>query len=497
MPTSAADIESAGHYQPFVSFQKWIDFDHSRGISPNVMRLDAALRSFTESTTAAQSQVVERVNKRLARQAAAESVAVEGFYELKPGESRSIAVDAANWQQILSRQSDVGEMLFSSQLDAFDYVSLHIQEGSLVTERFVRELHEISCKAQDTYTVHVPNASGGYTEQQRALRKGEYKDEQNVVTQRGGNTFWYCPPELVPVEMSRFIDELRSSRFVEFQPQYQIAYAHYALVHIHPFSDGNGRVARALASYYSQLAFGVPFIVYSDRKQTYFQALEATGRGDWQMLTEYVEDRTILTLDFARREVNSTGANTPEAQTAHLIATIEKHRGEVVANLLEVSQSVRTVLEQKVRSAVAKISDITKDSGVRYTVEDGTRYDNPGGVGYGVAAPITKLIVSFAAIPEAYARTLFYTLYTTDVAERFCVEVAVADGTLSFYIGGDGRHNGTDSLGLQYEDCHPTLTSGTVDQIDLLVDSAIAATIARLQEKMHLILRRAGRLDPP
>src|SRR5690606_16344396 len=52
--------------------------------------------------------------------------------------------------------------------------------------------------------------------------------------------------------------------------------AHFDLVSIHPFYDGNGRTARLLMNYI-QAYFSLPVsIVFSEDKADYFEALERT-----------------------------------------------------------------------------------------------------------------------------------------------------------------------------------------------------------------------------
>ena len=52
--------------------------------------------------------------------------------------------------------------------------------------------------------------------------------------------------------------------------------AHFDLVTIHPFYDGNGRTSRLLMNYL-QLYFGLPMsIVFKEDKAAYFEALQQT-----------------------------------------------------------------------------------------------------------------------------------------------------------------------------------------------------------------------------
>jgi hypothetical protein len=71
----------------------------------------------------------------------------------------------------------------------------------------------------------------------------------------------------------------------------QAAWAHYALVAIHPFADGNGRVARALASVFLYRRPGVPLVIFADQKDTYLDALEEADAGRPVDFLHFILDR--------------------------------------------------------------------------------------------------------------------------------------------------------------------------------------------------------------
>jgi Fic family protein len=81
----------------------------------------------------------------------------------------------------------------------------------------------------------------------------------------------------VPALMKSFVEEV-NKRFAEaatFKEKCEAAfYAHYQLVTIHPFADGNGRTSRLLMNYILA-AFDLPiFYVYKNNRISYIQALE-------------------------------------------------------------------------------------------------------------------------------------------------------------------------------------------------------------------------------
>ncbi len=94
------------------------------------------------------------------------------------------------------------------------------------------------------------------------------------------------------------MQELRSDLFLSAHPVVQAAYAHYCLVVIHPFSDGNGRVARAIASAFTYRAISMPIVVLSEQKQLYLDSLEQAVRGDYQAFVDFMMARSLETIQM-------------------------------------------------------------------------------------------------------------------------------------------------------------------------------------------------------
>lgn len=79
---------------------------------------------------------------------------------------------------------------------------------------------------------------------------GQYRKTQVVVrnSQTGEITFRPPPAIEVPFLMSAFLEWVNTAGPEEVHPALKAGVAHYELVRIHPFLDGNGRVGRALAT---------------------------------------------------------------------------------------------------------------------------------------------------------------------------------------------------------------------------------------------------------
>jgi len=116
------------------------------------------------------------------------------------------------------------------------------------------------------------------------IRTGEYRDEDmQVVSGAFGKEtvhFQAPPPERVKTEMDAFLDWLSVPDGAD--PIVRAALAHFRFVTIHPFGDGNGRIARAISDmmlaqaeksslrYYSMSAQ-----IMAERKR-YYEILEET-----------------------------------------------------------------------------------------------------------------------------------------------------------------------------------------------------------------------------
>ena len=79
---------------------------------------------------------------------------------------------------------------------------------------------------------------------------GEFRKIQNYVENNKTKEVVYTPPPAseVPILMLELVDWLRSDNAKQLSPLLKSGIAHYQLVTIHPFLDGNGRTARALAN---------------------------------------------------------------------------------------------------------------------------------------------------------------------------------------------------------------------------------------------------------
>ena len=105
----------------------------------------------------------------------------------------------------------------------------------------------------------------------------------NVTAGVGGRS--YMNYSKVPAKLAEFCEKLNSERAqastMSVDELYQISFdAHYNLVTIHPWADGNGRMARLVMNML-QFEFGlIPTKILKEDKEEYIKALVATREDD-------------------------------------------------------------------------------------------------------------------------------------------------------------------------------------------------------------------------
>ena len=142
-----------------------------------------------------------------------------------------------------------------------------------LTQHFIRTLHKTLLR--EDYTVYRTLPGGVQTSY--VIHAGQYKTRPNSVITRYGDRFEYATPEETPALMSDLVDWYNDAeRSGKFTPIELAAIFHYRYIRIHPFEDGNGRIARLMVNYIL-IRHDYPMIVVRSRKKKeYLEALHRT-----------------------------------------------------------------------------------------------------------------------------------------------------------------------------------------------------------------------------
>ena len=142
---------------------------------------------------------------------------------------------------------------------------------------------------------------------------GVWRTTQVAIRNNRDGAVVFTPPsaDVVHEQMSEFIAFLESSSSVDIHPVLRSGIVHYEFVRIHPFIDGNGRVARALSTlilfmsgYDIRKFFSLE--EYFDRDAlSYYEALQSVEKsnGDLTKWLEYFTHGLALELGKIRERV--------------------------------------------------------------------------------------------------------------------------------------------------------------------------------------------------
>ena len=164
---------------------------------------------------------------------------------------------------------DVQEMTASNVGLRMMTEEARLKEAPL-TQNFIRTLHQTLLR--EDYTVYR-NLPGGVLTSY-VIHAGEYKTRPNSVITRYGDRFEYASPEETPSLMADLVDWYnKAEKEGKLSPVELAALFHYRYIRIHPFEDGNGRIARLMVNFILTRHNYPMIVVRSRKKSEYLEAL--------------------------------------------------------------------------------------------------------------------------------------------------------------------------------------------------------------------------------
>ena len=142
-----------------------------------------------------------------------------------------------------------------------------------LTQNFIRALHKTLLR--EDYTMYR-NLPGG-VQTSCVIHAGQYKTRPNSVITRYGDRFEYASPEETPSLMADLVDWYnKAEQEGKLSPVELAALFHYRYIRIHPFEDGNGRIARLMVNFILTRHNYPMVVVRSRKKSDYLEALHQT-----------------------------------------------------------------------------------------------------------------------------------------------------------------------------------------------------------------------------
>jgi Fic family protein len=178
----------------------------------------------------------------------------------------------------------------------------------IITESDIRDLNRIILK--EPFWKHAETPDGHST--RKEIIPGQYKTTPNNVRLPDGGTFLFASVEDTPPRMSDLVTWLQQELTTPTLPIAAcIAKLHHDFVLIHPFDDGNGRVARLLVNYVLMRSGYLPLIVRTDEKEAYLTALRLADAGELSALMNYLQRRLEWSLELGIKAANGESIEEP------------------------------------------------------------------------------------------------------------------------------------------------------------------------------------------
>ena len=142
-----------------------------------------------------------------------------------------------------------------------------------LTQNFIRTLHKTLLREDYTVYRNLPNG----IQTSYVIHAGQYKTRPNSVITRYGDRFEYASPEETPGLMADLVDWYNAAEQAgKLSPVELAALFHYRYIRIHPFEDGNGRIARLMVNYILTRHNYPMIVIRSRKKNEYLDALHQT-----------------------------------------------------------------------------------------------------------------------------------------------------------------------------------------------------------------------------
>lgn len=203
------------------------------------------------------------------------------------------AKDVLMGKDVIARPRDIQEVINYRKVIEFidEEAKRNIEK---ITEQIIHKIHRLVVSG-----ILPDEQSGAYRTKQVVIRNSE----------TGEVTFRPPPAIEVPFLMKEFVYWINRTTTDEIHPVLKAGIAHHELVRIHPFVDGNGRVARTLSTllmflggYDIRRFFSLE--EYYDRDAvSYYENLQKASAGDIDSWLEYFVHGAAIEFEKVKEKI--------------------------------------------------------------------------------------------------------------------------------------------------------------------------------------------------
>lgn len=182
--------------------------------------------------------------------------------------------------------------------EAIDFLLDFVRNKEAFTEKDIRAFHQVLLK--EPYEMPSETPDGRIIK--RTIEIGRYKTMPNHVRTSTGKIHYYATPEETPARMQELMDWYRNEEEKgDLHPVLISTLFHHRFTEIHPFDDGNGRMARILSNLILMRHSYPPIIVRQAKRDEYLYVLRQADEGEYESLVEFMGAELINSMDLYLR----------------------------------------------------------------------------------------------------------------------------------------------------------------------------------------------------
>ena len=298
------------------------------------------------------SDVLGRIEQKLRIESNYHSNAVEGN-SLTLGETRSLILHG-----LTARGKPMRDHLdIEGHDEAIKAMEDAVKRNELLNEVFIRNLHKVLLKEPYENDAITPDGQPI----KRRIAIGEYKTQPNNVRTSTGEIYYFTPPDQVKPAMGDLIDWYRGQEDEGEHPIVIAATFHYRFIRIHPFDDGNGRMARLLMNMILiKHGYTVAVVSIEERDQYIGMLEQADKTEDLAEFIAYIAHCCKYTLNLhlkAARGEDIEDVEDINKEIALFKRSLEKDTGETI-NAKEYAERVLYPFFSYCKEKVERFSDL-------------------------------------------------------------------------------------------------------------------------------------------
>ena len=436
--------------------------------------------------------------QKLNREWAIETGVIENLYDIDRGVTQTLIEHGFKAALIehgsVNRPREYVLRLLEDQKETIEGIELFAAQNRELTTSYIKSLHSTLCRSQKTVEAYDSKGQVSHV----TLRRGDWKIHPNYPM-RDGVEYRYCPPEQVSSEMDRLMELHARHTSQRLAPAVSSAWLHHRFTIIHPFQDGNGRLARAFASLVFIRSGLFPVIVTRDDKAEYIRALEAADADDLKPMVTLFERLQRVQFRKAMAISDSFINTAPDVAGAlqGLKAAISKRNGSQAsryAPLFEHAQLLSELIETRLNGVAEEARPLLLQLHPHSSVQVDTSTPETDFYFNGQISEVCRRYRNYAPDVGGYRQWIRLRIQWPDVRAQFVIALyplgSHVSGVLSVMpfveltIGtGDGTGSSTltnivpESFEIYYNESAPGLAARFMPWLE----AAIAAMLTQLQ----------------